>query len=102
MLIAYVNRLAYNHASFAKFINKKKIYSKNKEYFSISGISPSPDHTLIAYGEDLSGRREFNLKIKDLSSNKINFFQLRLKNLSQKKLLNISKKIKKVAIDAVM
>ncbi len=45
--------------------------SKNKEYFSISGISPSPDHTLIAYGEDLSGRREFNLKIKDLSSNKI-------------------------------
>ena len=45
--------------------------SKNKEYFSISGISPSPDHNLIAYGEDLSGRREFNLKIKDLSSNKI-------------------------------
>ncbi len=45
--------------------------SKDKEYFSISGISPSPDHTLIAYGEDLSGRREFNLKIKDLSSNKI-------------------------------
>ena len=45
--------------------------SKNKEYFSISGISPSPDHTLIAYGEDLSGRREFNLKVKDLSSNKI-------------------------------
>ena len=47
------------------------VLSKNKEYFSISGISPSPDHTLIAYGEDLSGRREFNLKIKDLSSNKI-------------------------------
>ena len=23
--------------------------SKNKEYFSISGISPSPDHSLIAY-----------------------------------------------------
>ncbi len=45
--------------------------SKDKEYFSISGISPSPDHLLIAYGEDLSGRREFNLKIKDLSSNKI-------------------------------
>ena len=45
--------------------------SKNKEYFSISGISPSPDHTLVAYGEDLSGRREFNLKVKDLSSNKI-------------------------------
>ena len=45
--------------------------SKDKEYFSISGISPSPDHALIAYGEDLSGRREFNLKIKDLSSNKI-------------------------------
>ncbi|MFL2755478.1 MAG: S9 family peptidase [Gammaproteobacteria bacterium] len=45
--------------------------SKNKEYFSISGISPSPDHSLIAYGEDLSGRREFNLKVKDLSSNKI-------------------------------
>ena len=26
---------------------------------------------MIAYGEDLSGRREFNLKIKDLSTNKI-------------------------------
>ena len=58
--------------------NKKKellldlnTLSKNKEYFSISGISPSPDHSLIAYGEDLSGRREFNLKIKDLSTNKI-------------------------------
>ena len=47
------------------------VLSKDKEYFSISGISPSPDHALIAYGEDLSGRREFNLKIKDLSSNKI-------------------------------
>ncbi len=47
------------------------VLSKDKEYFSISGISPSPDHTLVAYGEDLSGRREFNLKIKDLSSNKI-------------------------------
>ena len=45
--------------------------SKDKEYFSISGISPSPDHSMIAYGEDLSGRREFNLKIKDLSTNKI-------------------------------
>ena len=47
------------------------VLSKDKEYFSISGISPSPEHTLIADGEDLSGRREFNLKVKDLSSNKI-------------------------------
>ena len=45
--------------------------SEDRDYFSISGISPSPDHSLIAYGEDLSGRREFNLKIKDLTKNKI-------------------------------
>ncbi|MDC3144782.1 S9 family peptidase [SAR86 cluster bacterium] len=45
--------------------------SKGEDYFSISGISPSPNHSFIAYGEDLSGRREFNLKIKDLSSKKV-------------------------------
>ncbi len=57
--------------------NKKELLldlnelSKGKEYFSISGISPSPDHLLIAFGEDLSGRREFNIKIKDLMTNRV-------------------------------
>ncbi len=72
----------FSHEQYSRYYreqkNKKKellldlnTLSKDKEYFSISGISPSPDHSLIAYGEDLSGRREFNLKIKDLSTNKI-------------------------------
>ena len=45
--------------------------SEDRDYFSISGISPSPDHSLIAYGEDLSGRREFNLILTIFSKKRI-------------------------------
>ena len=43
--------------------------AKSHDYYSVSSLSPSPDHNLIAYSEDLSGRREFNIKIKDIANN---------------------------------
>lgn len=45
--------------------------AKGLDYYNVSSLSPSPDHNLIAYSEDLSGRREFNIKIKDLANNNI-------------------------------
>ena len=54
-----------------KLLLDLNILAKNQEYFSISGISPSPDHSLIAYGEDLSGRREFNIKVKNIDKDEI-------------------------------
>ena len=55
--------------------NKKELLldinemAEGHDYYSVSSLAPSPDHRLIAYSEDLSGRREFNIKIKDLSKN---------------------------------
>ena len=41
------------------------------EYFNIASVVPSSDNLLIAYAEDLSGRREYNVKVKDLASGEI-------------------------------
>ena len=41
------------------------------EYFNIASVVPSSDNLLIAYAEDLSGRREYNIKVKDLTSGEI-------------------------------
>lgn len=55
--------------------NKKELLldinemAEGHDYYSVSSLAPSPNHRLIAYSEDLSGRREFNIKIKDLSKN---------------------------------
>ena len=54
-----------------KLLLDLNVLAKDQEYFSISGISPSPDHSLIAYGEDLSGRREFNIKVKNIEKDEI-------------------------------
>ncbi len=45
--------------------------AKNKNYFSISGIYPSRNHQLIAYGQDTKGRREYSIVIKNVENNKI-------------------------------
>ena len=45
--------------------------SEGFDYYNISSVTPSPDNLLIAFGEDLSGRREYNLKIKELSTSNI-------------------------------
>lgn len=41
------------------------------EYFNIASVVPSSDNLLIAYAEDLSGRREYNIKVKNLASGEI-------------------------------
>ena len=57
---------------FRIYKNKKKLLldvnklAKDKNYYSISGIQPSRDHKLIAYGEDLNGRREYSIVVKDI------------------------------------
>ena len=59
------------------FKKKKKLIldvnklAKNKKYYDLSSIHPSRDHRFIAYGEDINGRREFSIIIKDIDKNKI-------------------------------
>ena len=45
--------------------------AKDLDYFNVASINPSSDNLLVAYSEDLSGRREYNVKVKDLTSGKI-------------------------------
>ena len=62
---------------FRIYRNKKKLLldvnklAKDKNYYSISGIQPSRNHKFIAYGEDLNGRREYSIVVKDINKNKI-------------------------------
>ena len=44
--------------------------AKDLDFYQISGISPSPDNKIIAFGEDINGRREFTIKFKNLEENK--------------------------------
>lgn len=44
--------------------------AKNKKYYDISTIYPSRNHRYIAYGEDINGRREFSIVIKDIKKNR--------------------------------
>ena len=53
-LILDVNKLAENH-----------------DFYNISSLFPSRDHNLLAYGEDVNGRREYSIAIKDINKNKI-------------------------------
>ena len=41
------------------------------DYINVTSITPSPNNLFIAYAEDLSGRREYNIKIKELETGKI-------------------------------
>ena len=57
------------------FKNKKKLIldvnklAKNKKFYEISSINPSRNHKYLAYGEDINGRREFSIVVKDVSKN---------------------------------
>ncbi|MFA0231321.1 oligopeptidase B, partial [Vibrio sp. 10N.261.45.A7] len=42
--------------------------AKEHEFFSIGGLTVSPDENLLAYGEDTLSRRIYTIKIKDLTS----------------------------------
>ena len=41
------------------------------DYINVTSITPSPNNLFVAYAEDLSGRREYNIKIKELETGKI-------------------------------
>lgn len=41
-----------------------------KGYFAVSGQAVSPNNTLLAYAEDTVGRRQYVLKVRDLSTGK--------------------------------
>ena len=45
--------------------------SKGLDFYQISGISPSPNNEVIAYGEDKNGRREYTIKFKNLQNEKL-------------------------------
>ena len=42
-----------------------------KDFYNVAGLNISPNENLLLYGEDLNGRREYTLRIKDLNSNKL-------------------------------
>ncbi len=43
--------------------------AKNKTFYDISAIFPSKNHKYLAYGEDVNGRREFSIVVKDINKN---------------------------------
>ena len=49
-------------------INKK---AEGKEFYNAAGLNISPDENLLLYGEDLNGRREYTLRIKNLKNNSL-------------------------------
>jgi len=44
---------------------------KDHEFFQITGMSISPDNSMVAYGVDTVGRRQYTIHFKDLKSNKV-------------------------------
>ena len=52
-----------------EILNVNKL-AENLDFYQISGISPSTDNKIIAFGEDINGRREFTIKFKSLEENK--------------------------------
>ncbi len=70
-------KLNQNYRKYYRIHKKKKklildvnTLAKGKKFFDISSIHPSRNHKYIAYGEDVNGRREFSIVIKDLNKNK--------------------------------
>ena len=47
-------------------VNKE---AEGKEFYNVAGLNISPDENLLLYGEDLNGRREYTLRIKNLKNN---------------------------------
>ena len=45
-----------------EILNVNKL-GKDLDYYQISGVSPSPNNNIIAYGEDKNGRREYTIKL---------------------------------------
>ena len=44
--------------------------AKNKKFYQVSGVSPSKDNQMLAYAEDINGRREYTIKVKHIKTAK--------------------------------
>ena len=56
--------------------NEEVLLDANKEaegheFYSTAGLNISPDESMLVYGEDFTGRREYTLKIKNLINNQL-------------------------------
>ena len=49
-------------------VNKE---AEGKEFYNVAGLNISPNENLLLYGEDLNGRREYTLRIKNLKNNSL-------------------------------
>ncbi|MHA7844306.1 MAG: S9 family peptidase [Winogradskyella sp.] len=45
--------------------------AEGQSYFKLVGISISPDNKLVSYGVDTTGRRQYTIQVKDLSTHKV-------------------------------
>ena len=53
-----------------EILNVNKL-GKDLDFYQISGVSPSPNNNVIAFGEDKNGRREYTIKFKDLKTDNL-------------------------------
>ncbi|MCH8863332.1 MAG: S9 family peptidase [Proteobacteria bacterium] len=43
----------------------------NRDFYALGGLQVSPDHTLLAFSEDMDGGERFTLRVKDIASGKM-------------------------------
>ena len=61
----------FRHQSTEEVLLDANKEAEGKEFYSVAGLNVSPNEELLLYGEDLNGRREYTLRIKDLKNNKM-------------------------------
>ena len=47
------------------------VLATGQEFFQLGGYEASPDNTLLAYAEDVVGRRQFRIRFKDIASGEL-------------------------------
>ena len=61
----------YRNSSNEKILLDVNKEAEGKEFYNVAGLNISPDENLLLYGEDLNGRREYTLRIKNLKNNSL-------------------------------
>ena len=61
----------YRNNSTEEIIFDANKEAEGHEFYNVAGLNISPSEDLLLYGEDLNGRREYTLRIKDLKNNKL-------------------------------
>ena len=61
----------FRHQSTEEVLLDANKEAEGKEFYSVAGLNVSPNEELLLYGEDLNGRREYTLRVKDLKNNKM-------------------------------